>query len=211
MRKISKILLCILLLVITVGSFSACIASKEEKAVKKVVEEYIAAIKEMDFDKALSFVDEESEFYKETKDNADGTFYMEWGEMMARSAYMDESYATDIATLFKKLTEENAKNLEISIDKVTVSEDKKSAEVKCVGKTVDNDVFGDAISMETFKKIAEEMYGKKVLEDEELYKVFEEQYKRAAENLEITDLNETVKLVLKGEEWKISEISEVSE
>jgi len=207
MRKTNKLIAFMLTFIVAASFFAACTKENTEKeAVRKTVEGYLSATKDSDSEKVMSYIHKDSDLYKKTEEELGDAAYLAWGKTMVQVNYMSEDYAKDVAYAYEKMMKNLAQKQEIKIDNVEISEDKKSATVKCSGKAYDDKALATMISQETFDEIKKEMYGKKVIDDdEELYSVFEEQYKRAAENVGTKDIQKTIKLNFINNEWKIVE------
>lgn len=211
MKRFGKLLVVMMVLVMAVSLFAACENSEDDtEDIKNVVKSYVDAAGELDLDEAEKYVVEDSNWWEEMNENNSDDVYEEVGAGIAKQVGIDESYAAEIGELYKSLMKNAAAVQEIEIDEVKISEDGKSAEVKCSGKQVNKEALDEELNNKKFTEIATEMYGDKKFSNEELNSVrlavVEEVFERVAQDFKTQKVEKTVELELIDDEWKITDV-----
>jgi len=182
--------------------------------IKTVAEAYMDAIRSSDYEEAMKYVDEDSDLYENLEKVGDGLddAFTEYGKAEAKKRSLDESYAEKIGKLYESFVKAASKKQEMEIDEVKVSDDKKTAEVKCSGKDLPDDFISESISEQKLKELAIEMYGEEgppaEMMEEAIYSVYETMFELAERNLELEEVEKTVEVELIDGEWKITNIED---
>ena len=223
MKKYGKLLALMLAFVMAASMFTACGEEQAQQQgqqhendptedIKKVVEAYTDAGRSYDLEEAMKYVDEDSDLYEDLEKINDGDLYTETGEKIAKSFSIDESYAEKIGKLYENFYKAVVKKQETKVDEVKVSDDKKTAEVICSGKTLDEDFINEAFSDATFVEIGNEMYGDQKFSEDKLdavrFSVVEEMFARAEDDIKLEEVEKTVEMELIDGEWKITNIED---
>ena len=214
MKSFCKLLALMMVSVMAMSLFAACDSSADDaEDIKNVVESYFDAVEEYDFDKAEKYVDEDSDWWKESEDVRSGDEFEELGADMAKQLGLDESYAAKFSGLHEEFYKKGVAAQEIvEIGEAEISEDGKSAKVDYTVEALDEDALEEAFSNEKLNEIADEMYGDRKLSGEQLneakFAVRKEMFERAETDIKTQKKEKTVELELIDDEWKITEIDD---